>query len=95
MHLYIHRLGDESFGPLCACRYPKHVIEMLLKVRERREQLDKCKAPLLVHCSAGVGRTGTFIAIDHVISALLQRDRVDLNAIIAALRKDRMALVQQ
>ena len=67
---------------------------MLLKVRERRAQLDNCAAPLLVHCSAGVGRTGTFIAIDHVISALLQQEKADLNQIIAALREDRMALVQ-
>lgn len=71
----------------CACS------EMLLKVRQRREQLDNCGSPLLVHCAAGVGRTGTFIAIDHVISALEQRDRVDLNDIIGMLRQDRMVLV--
>ena len=39
---------------------------------------------MLVHCSAGIGRTGTFIVIDHVIAALKKStpDQVDINEIV-------------
>eukprot|EP00041_Stephanoeca_diplocostata_P015252 m.290681 g.290681 ORF g.290681 m.290681 type:complete len:229 (+) comp19976_c0_seq16:2169-2855(+) len=62
--------------------YPNHVTDMLLHVRDRRKAVDNYASPLLVHCSAGVGRTGTFIVIDHVIAAIADKDRVDLIDII-------------
>eukprot|EP00041_Stephanoeca_diplocostata_P015263 m.291283 g.291283 ORF g.291283 m.291283 type:complete len:502 (+) comp19976_c0_seq63:1441-2946(+) len=74
--------------------YPNHVTDMLLHVRDRRKAVDNYASPLLVHCSAGVGRTGTFIVIDHVIAAIADKDRVDLIDIIKKCREDRMAIVQ-
>ena len=47
-----------------------------------------------VHCSAGVGRTGTFIVIDHVMDAIKQGNRVDLVELINHIREDRMTMVQ-
>jgi len=50
-----------------------NVINMLLEVqRFCKESLTT--GPPVVHCSAGIGRTGTFIAIDHCIS-LLEKQR--------------------
>ena len=64
--------------------------DMLLRIRQRREHIDDYASPLLVHCAAGVGRTGTFIVIDHVIDAIEQHHKVDLNDIIGCIRQDRM-----
>jgi protein tyrosine phosphatase len=54
----------------------------------------KSGGPLVVHCSAGVGRSGTIIAIDSATRALHARHTVDVHPIVAGLRKDRVMLVQ-
>ena len=46
-------------------------------------------SPLVVHCSAGLGRTGCFIAVDIGIQALRQDEVVDVLKIVASMRLDR------
>ena len=82
---------------VCAVRlrYPDEAVAMILASREARQQADDGQAALLVHCSAGVGRTGTFIVIDQVMAAFAAGSReVDINNLVGEIRKDRMALVQ-
>ncbi|XP_070191581.1 receptor-type tyrosine-protein phosphatase epsilon-like [Littorina saxatilis] len=50
--------------------------------------------PLVVHCSAGVGRTGTFIALDIVIDHAQQRAEVNIYNTVNRLRDDRCLMVQ-
>jgi len=45
-------------------------------------------------CSAGVGRTGVFIALDHLIQHLRDHDFVDIYGLVAELRSERMCMVQ-
>ena len=47
--------------------------------------------PLLVHCSAGVGRTGTFICVDQIIKNLDTRPTSDVDVFntVYELRKQR------
>ncbi|KAK9952792.1 hypothetical protein ABG768_018599 [Culter alburnus] len=47
-----------------------------------------------VHCSAGVGRTGTFIALDRVLQQLDTRDTVDIYSAVFDLRLHRTHMVQ-
>ncbi|XP_037307184.2 phosphatidylinositol phosphatase PTPRQ [Pungitius pungitius] len=49
---------------------------------------------IVVHCSAGVGRTGVFIALDHVIQHVRDHDFVDVYGLVAELRSERMCMVQ-
>lgn len=51
-------------------------------------------APILVHCSAGVGRTGTFIAIDRLIYQIENEYSVDVYGIVYDLRMHRPLMVQ-
>ncbi|XP_067855570.1 phosphatidylinositol phosphatase PTPRQ isoform X2 [Heptranchias perlo] len=50
--------------------------------------------PIVVHCSAGVGRTGVFIALDHLIQHVNHHDFVDIFGFVADLRSERMCMVQ-
>ncbi|XP_075401823.1 receptor-type tyrosine-protein phosphatase eta [Tenrec ecaudatus] len=52
------------------------------------------ETPILVHCSAGVGRTGTFIAIDRLIYQMENENTVDVYGIVYDLRMHRPLMVQ-
>nr|XP_034982811.1 phosphatidylinositol phosphatase PTPRQ [Zootoca vivipara] len=50
--------------------------------------------PIVVHCSAGVGRTGVYIALDHLTQHINDHDFVDIYGLVAELRSERMCMVQ-
>ncbi|XP_010149631.1 PREDICTED: receptor-type tyrosine-protein phosphatase eta [Eurypyga helias] len=51
-------------------------------------------SPTLVHCSAGVGRTGTFIAVDRLIQQIEMENTVDVYGVVYDLRMHRPLMVQ-
>ncbi|XP_019715531.1 receptor-type tyrosine-protein phosphatase epsilon-like [Hippocampus comes] len=50
--------------------------------------------PIVVHCSAGVGRTGTFIVIDSMIDMMHTEQRVDVFGFVSRIREQRCQLIQ-
>ena len=49
---------------------------------------------LLIHCSAGVGRTGTFITLDIALEQVNNEGKVDIGGIVTRLRQQRTQMVQ-
>lgn len=50
--------------------------------------------PMVVHCSAGVGRTGTFCALQICLKKLEVEQRVDLFTVVKHMRTQRMSMIQ-
>ncbi|KAM9716832.1 receptor-type tyrosine-protein phosphatase H-like isoform 2-T2 [Menidia menidia] len=69
------------------------LIQFRQLVREHIET-DGGQAPTVVHCSAGVGRTGTIIALDVLLQQLEKEQAVGINAFVHKMRLNRPYMVQ-
>ncbi|XP_071376465.1 receptor-type tyrosine-protein phosphatase C isoform X2 [Centroberyx affinis] len=79
--------------------WPDHGVpgepHLLLKLRRRVNAFKNFfSGPIVVHCSAGVGRTGTYIGIDAMMEGLEAEGRVDIYGYIVRLRRQRCLMVQ-
>ncbi|XP_077734775.1 tyrosine-protein phosphatase non-receptor type 20 isoform X4 [Canis aureus] len=50
--------------------------------------------PILVHCSAGVGRTGVFLCVDVVFCAIEKNFPFNIRNIVAQMREQRYGMIQ-
>ncbi|KAL5486464.1 hypothetical protein EMCRGX_G018943 [Ephydatia muelleri] len=73
---------------------PEYATSVLAFHRKVKSQHDGSKGPILVHCSAGVGRTGTLIAIGTVLEQIEKEGLVDIAGTIRKMRRQRMKMVQ-
>eukprot|EP00035_Acanthoeca_spectabilis_P010299 m.182615 g.182615 ORF g.182615 m.182615 type:complete len:467 (+) comp14979_c0_seq1:86-1486(+) len=63
----------------------------------KAEEAKTPQAPIVVHCSAGVGRTGTYIVVDRVLECVengVKSSDLDLDKAIRNLRERRPLMVQ-
>ncbi|PKU30077.1 receptor-type tyrosine-protein phosphatase epsilon [Limosa lapponica baueri] len=67
----------------------------MLKFLKKVKTLNPAHAgPVVVHCSAGVGRTGTFIVIDAIIDMMHAEQKVDVFEFVSRIRNQRPQMVQ-
>uniref|UniRef100_A0A672NWX0 Protein tyrosine phosphatase receptor type O n=1 Tax=Sinocyclocheilus grahami TaxID=75366 RepID=A0A672NWX0_SINGR len=72
-----------------------NAIESILHfVQIVRQQVNRTKGPIVVHCSAGVGRTGTFIALDRLMQHIQEHEYVDVLGLVSDMRSHRLSMVQ-
>ncbi|KAF6317782.1 protein tyrosine phosphatase receptor type E [Rhinolophus ferrumequinum] len=67
----------------------------MLKFLKKVKTLNPTHAgPIVVHCSAGVGRTGTFIVIDAMMDMMHAEQKVDVFEFVSRIRGQRPQMVQ-
>ncbi|XP_013876185.1 receptor-type tyrosine-protein phosphatase O [Austrofundulus limnaeus] len=72
-----------------------NAIESILQfVHIVRQQANRSKDPIIVHCSAGVGRTGTFMALDRLMQHIREHEFVDILGMVSEMRSHRLSMVQ-
>ncbi|XP_062509499.1 receptor-type tyrosine-protein phosphatase F-like isoform X2 [Corticium candelabrum] len=73
---------------------PKFATPLLSFIRRINREYPKNRGSMVVHCSAGVGRTGTFIVIDTMLERIEYGEPIDIYSCVASLRTKRQDMVQ-
>ena len=73
---------------------PKFATSLIAFIRRVRKNHKKDGPPMLVHCSAGVGRTGTFILLDSMLEKMKADDTVNVYQFLRNMRAKRPFMVQ-
>ncbi|XP_058788976.1 receptor-type tyrosine-protein phosphatase eta-like isoform X2 [Phymastichus coffea] len=60
-----------------------------------RKQMSSVKGLSVIHCSAGIGRTGTLISIDILLQAIRDNRKLDVFGTVYRLRRHRLNMVQR
>ncbi|XP_052059524.1 receptor-type tyrosine-protein phosphatase epsilon-like [Mytilus californianus] len=79
--------------------WPDHGVPDSVKLvkfyrKVKSEKCDVLGSPMVVHCSAGVGRTGTFIAVDALYENSRKVGFIDIMEYVQMMRKDRINMIQ-
>ncbi|XP_017160152.1 protein tyrosine phosphatase receptor type Db isoform X11 [Poecilia reticulata] len=73
---------------------PEHPTPFLAFLRRVKACNPPDAGPMIVHCSAGVGRTGCFIVIDGMTERIKQEKTVDIYGHVTLMRSQRNYMVQ-
>nr|XP_022917798.1 tyrosine-protein phosphatase Lar isoform X3 [Onthophagus taurus] len=73
---------------------PDHPAPFLQFLRRVRNMNPSDAGPIVVHCSAGVGRTGCFIVIDSMLERIKHEKSIDIYGHVTCLRAQRNYMVQ-
>ncbi|XP_069109356.1 uncharacterized protein [Argopecten irradians] len=79
-------------------KWPDHGVpepfELLQFYKRIKNGRTEHKGPLVVHCSAGIGRTGSYIGLDALLLDGKNSQDIDVFAYVEKMRKGRMNMIQ-
>ncbi|VDL61179.1 unnamed protein product [Hymenolepis diminuta] len=73
---------------------PNHPAPLLMFLRRVNAEFIPEVGPIIVHCSAGVGRTGAYIVLDILLQQMHHENVVDVLSVVTQLRSQRNFIVQ-
>lgn len=73
---------------------PNHPAPFIQFLRRGRSLTPPDTGPVIVHCSAGVGRTGCYIVIDSMLERMRHENTIDVYGHVTCLRAQRNYMVQ-